>query len=82
LFSVFLSITNERANFYKALFWGWDFEKIDWLKHYRAVTDRIIERGTRKDWDELVRFYGREKVVTSLKHELNALPWLCSGGYA
>jgi hypothetical protein len=61
-------------NFHKRLFWDWNFSKIDWEKHYLAVIDRIIERGDKDDWKELVRYYGKPKVVKALKSEIKYLP--------
>ncbi len=50
----------------KVLFWDTDFNKIDWEKHRKAIIKRIFERGNRKEIDEIINFYGFEKVKNEL----------------
>ena len=38
------------------------------------VIARIVERGGQDQIDEIVRFYGREKVITSIRDEIFFLP--------
>jgi hypothetical protein len=44
-----------------------DYARIDWQGSYKTIIARMIERGKEKEWDELVRFYGRDKVRHALK---------------
>jgi addiction module HigA family antidote len=63
----------------KALFWDTDFQKIDWVKKYKAVIKRIFERGNDSEKAEALRFYGEAKVeaVTGKKSAKdNRLPIL------
>lgn len=46
----------------RVVFWDSDLEKIDFVKHKRFVIERIMERGNRKEIEEIVRFYGKEEV--------------------
>ncbi|MGN6646989.1 MAG: DUF6922 domain-containing protein, partial [Cytophaga sp.] len=46
----------------KILFWDTDINKIDWQKHYRAVIERIFQRGNDEEKQELLRFYGKSKI--------------------
>jgi addiction module HigA family antidote len=46
----------------KALFWDTDVNKIDWQKQYRAIIERIFERGNNEEKAEIINFYGEEKV--------------------
>lgn len=50
----------------KSLFWDTDFNRIDWIKQYKAVIKRIFERGNLTEKKEILRFYGKEKVETVL----------------
>ncbi len=50
----------------KSLFWDTDITKIDWDKHYKAVIRRIFERGNEIEKQELVNFYGTEKIHIAL----------------
>ncbi|MEI9920439.1 MAG: hypothetical protein WDO14_16830 [Bacteroidota bacterium] len=56
--------------------WFWDFEvtNIDWRKSYITIIERIPERGSRPEWQELTKYYGNDKVVNALKHEITFLP--------
>ncbi len=44
------------------LFWDTEFEKINWQKQYQAVIKRVMERGNDDEKDEIIRFYGKQKV--------------------
>jgi len=61
--------TPNLKNIRKVLFWDADFNKIDWGKNRKAIIKRIFERGNRKEIDEIINFYGFEKV----KKELNEI---------
>lgn len=56
------SKTPELALLRKSLFWDTDINKIDWQKQYRAVIERIYERGNEVEKNEIQRFYGSQKV--------------------
>lgn len=42
----------------KILFWDTDFDKINWGKSKKAVIQRVLERGSNEEIDEIKRFYG------------------------
>jgi plasmid maintenance system antidote protein VapI len=46
----------------KLLFWDTDIQKIDWEKHYKYVIQRVFERGNYDEQQELIRFYGEQKI--------------------
>jgi len=46
----------------KALFWDTDIDKIDWQQQYKAVIERVFERGNNDEKKEIINFYGKEKV--------------------
>lgn len=48
------------------IFWDTDINHIDWTKQYRAVIQRIFERGTEQEQKEITRFYGIDKVQSTL----------------
>lgn len=50
----------------KSLFWDTDIKNIDWERQYRAVIQRVFERGNEADKKEIIRFYGIEKVKQAL----------------
>lgn len=55
-------------------FWDLDYARIDWQASYKTIIARIIERGKEKEWKELERFYGQDKVKHALKEEIVFLP--------
>jgi len=67
-------LTKKGPDFPKELFWEWNLAKTDWQKHYLGVIDRVIQRGNRQDWKELVQYYGEPKVTQALKSEIKYLP--------
>lgn len=50
----------------KSLFWDTDSTKIDWSKQYKAVIQRVFERGNDIEREEIIRFYGQEKIKKAL----------------
>ncbi|MCB9283446.1 MAG: hypothetical protein H6563_05170 [Lewinellaceae bacterium] len=55
--------TIHQLNLPKHLFWEYDLEHFDVQKNSRVVIERVVERGTIKDWNEIVRFYSRSKIL-------------------
>ena len=58
----------------KELFWDWRYADIDWKKTYRSIIERVLERGTKEEWKELIRFYSEPKIIKALKEEIKYLP--------
>ncbi len=52
----------EQPNLRQSLFWDIDYEGIQWVKNYRFVIERVLERGTFDEWQEIKRYYGLEKI--------------------
>lgn len=46
----------------KTLFWDTDINKIDWDKQYKAVIQRVFERGNDNEKTEILKFYGERKI--------------------
>lgn len=61
------------SKFRKVIFWDTDIQKIDWEKNKRAVIERVFERGNKTEQEEIIRFYGQEKVNYYLKEYKNYL---------
>ncbi len=61
---------NDRPNVDTRYFWDFDYENMDFRKAYKTIIERVIERGTKEDWEELIKFYGREKLMHALKKEI------------
>lgn len=59
---------------HRRLFWDWQYDQIDWQGSYASVIARVVERGSREEIEELIRFYGKEKVDFALRKEIVYLP--------
>ncbi len=46
----------------KILFWDTDFDQINWKDQYRSIIERVFERGNDEEKQEILNFYGKEKV--------------------
>jgi addiction module HigA family antidote len=46
----------------KVLFWDTDINKIDWERQKKAVIERVLERGTEEEQNEIIRHYGMDVV--------------------
>jgi hypothetical protein len=53
-------------------FWDVDMGKIDYEKNARFVVEKVIDRGTLKDFKNLREFYGDER----MKREVINARWL------
>ncbi len=67
------SISPDKPNLHRRLFWEFKYDAIDWQRHHATVIERVIERGAEQEWEEIIRFYRKEKVVQTLQ-EVNYLP--------
>ena len=56
------------------MFWEFPYEKIDWIKAYRTIIQRVIERGEYQDWEKLLQYYGFPKVSNTIRNEILYLP--------
>ncbi|MBN8858657.1 MAG: hypothetical protein J0H29_09730 [Sphingobacteriales bacterium] len=66
--------TDNKPSLPRHLFWDQRYDDIDWTNGYRSIIARVIERGNQEDWEEMLHFYGRPKVVNALKNEIKYLP--------
>ena len=51
----------------ESLFWDTDINNIEWQKQRKAVIKRVFERGNPTERDEIIRFYGKQKVDNALR---------------
>ena len=58
----------------RVFFWDFDIDAMDFMKAYKTIIARIVERGGQEEIDEIVRFYGLEKVVKTIRDEIYFLP--------
>ena len=59
----------DTPNLPKYLFWDFRYDEIEWIDDCGTVIERVMEWGNDAEWEEVIRFYGRNKVVDVLKFE-------------
>lgn len=64
----------ERPNLKPRLFWDQRYEDIDWQENALGVIERVLEWGNDEEYEEIVRFYGRERIIYALTKENCHLP--------
>ncbi|MEO8174130.1 MAG: hypothetical protein ABI581_13645 [Sediminibacterium sp.] len=57
----------------KRLFWEFKYDEMNWQSDYATVIERVVERGSPEEWDEMIRFYGQKKVKNTIKNEITYL---------
>jgi len=70
-------VSAPKPNFPRRFFWEFNYDKIDWQANADTIIQRILERGSSTHWQELIRYYGKENIVTSLKESIAFLPDEC-----
>ena len=61
------------SKFRPVVFWDTKMEKIDWLRMYKSVIQRVFERGNKKEKDEIIRFYGAGRIKEVMKNSGNPI---------
>ena len=67
-------LTKHTPNLHPKFFWDFKFDSIDWDGGYKMVIARIVERGGQDQINEIILFYGREKVIRTIRDEISFLP--------
>ena len=61
------------SKFRSVLFWDTSLENIDFDEHKQYVINRVFERGLDVEIEEIVRFYGREVILESIRKDKKSL---------
>lgn len=54
------------------LFWDTSLEKIDFNLHKQYVINRVFERGTNEEIQEIIKFYGHDDIVKNIRKNINS----------
>ncbi len=49
-----------------SLLWEYDLDTFNWVRSYKIVIERVIQRGDLKDWQEMYHFYSHEKILETV----------------
>ncbi len=62
------------SKFRPILFWDTDINKINWEKNKVSIIKRVLERGNETELKELLSFYGKKTILSTLDNIQNVLP--------
>lgn len=46
--------------------WDTDISSVDPEKHAKFIIGRVVMRGTLEDWNEIKRYYGKERILSEM----------------
>lgn len=49
------------------LLWEYDLNTFNYLKSYKILIERVLERGNLEQWREMVQLYPREKIEETIE---------------
>ncbi len=64
----------DKPNLQPRLFWEFRYDEIDWQKSARSVIERVLVWGVDEEYEEIIRFYGRDRIVHALIMEHVMIP--------
>jgi hypothetical protein len=47
----------------KHFLWEYDYDSFDFDRSYKIVIERVLQRGDITDWKNILKYYGREKIL-------------------
>lgn len=56
-----------KPNINSAHLWEYNLETFNWVKSYKIVIERVLERGNLEEWKEMVKFYSRSQIVETIE---------------
>ena len=65
-----------RPDISNTLLWEYDIPNFHWDKSYKIVIERVLIMGDIKEWQEIYKFYGREKIIETINwsKQLSGVP--------
>ncbi|NIJ51078.1 DUF6922 domain-containing protein [Dyadobacter arcticus] len=58
---------NIRPNIPANLLWEFDYANYNFIKSYKIVIERVLERGNLESWREIVRYYSKEQILEAIE---------------
>jgi hypothetical protein len=49
------------------LLWEYDLDTFNYIKSYKIVIERVLERGNLDEWREMVQLYTREQILETIE---------------
>jgi hypothetical protein len=66
--------TKIKPNLHRRLFWDERYDDTDWQEGARGIIERVLVWGDDEEYEEIIRCYGRERIVHALTKEYVYLP--------
>lgn len=60
--------------FSRQLFWEYDINTVDLKKHKRFIIERVITRGSKKDFEKLLQLYSKREIRFALRQAVELDP--------
>lgn len=65
---------NKKPELSRHIFWDTDVHKLDFDLYVDFTIIRVLERGTETDVGEIIRYYGRDKIIATVTSIDTLLP--------
>lgn len=49
------------------LLWEYDLDTFNYMRSYKIVIERVLERGNLEQWREMVQIYTREQILDAIE---------------
>lgn len=49
------------------LLWEYDLETFNYVRSYKIVIERVLERGNLMQWKEMIHLFDKEKIIETIK---------------
>lgn len=56
------------------LFWDTNIAQLNWNHAWVSVIVRVLEKGNDKHFEEIVKYYGRSKILDAVQNKIKFLP--------
>lgn len=56
------------------LFWDTNVAKLNWTDAWLSVIVRVLEKGNDEHFEEIVKYYGRSRVLDAVQNKIKFLP--------
>jgi len=66
--------TNSKPDLSPQSFWDTNLQKLDFDRYASFTIIRVFERGTEPDIKEVIRYYGKDKIINTLTTAKSLLP--------
>lgn len=51
----------------QGLLWEYDLDTFNYMRSYKIVIERVLERGNLEEWREMVKLYTRDQILETIE---------------